>query len=325
MRTGFRALGWVVVVLAVGFVGMQFVRPEIGNPPVTAEIHAPAEVRQVLRKSCYNCHSNETKLAWFDQIVPAYWAVASDVKTARAHLNFSEIGRLPEAQQKAALFEAVNMIQMGAMPLPAYLKLHPDAKVSAEDLVVLRNYLTTPPSGASVADADAKAAADASAADAEYAGWVQAGGTKLAAQVQPEFNGVEFLPDYKNWKAISSTDRFDNHTMRVILGNDVAVKAIAEKKINPWPDGTAFAKVAWRQAAPDAQGVVRTGKFVQVELMIKDAAKYASTEGWGWGRWRGTDLKPYGKDADFQNECTTCHAPLRANDYVYTEPIGGQQ
>ena len=325
MRTGFRALGWVAVVLAVGFVGMQFVRPEIGNPPVTAEIHAPAEVRQVLRKSCYNCHSNETKLAWFDQIVPAYWAVASDVKTARAHLNFSEIGRLPEAQQKAALFEAVNMIQMGAMPLPAYLKLHPDAKVSAEDLVVLRNYLTTPPSGASVADADARAAADASAADAEYVGWVQVGGTELAAQVQPEFNGVEFLPDYKNWKAISSTDRFDNHTMRVILGNDVAVRAIAEKKINPWPDGTAFAKVAWRQAAPDAQGVVRTGKFVQVELMIKDAAKYASTEGWGWGRWRGTDLKPYGKDADFQNECTTCHAPVRKNDYVYTEPIGGQQ
>jgi hypothetical protein len=56
-------------------------------------------------------------LAWFDQIVPAYWAVASDVKTAREHLNFSEIGRLPEAQQKASLFEAVNMIQMGAMPL----------------------------------------------------------------------------------------------------------------------------------------------------------------------------------------------------------------
>ncbi len=113
--------------------------------------------------------------------------------------------------------------------------------------------------------------------------------------------------------------------MRVILGNDVAVKAIAEKRINPWPDGTAFAKVTWMQSAPDAQGVVKTGKFVQVELMIKDATKYAPTEGWGWGRWRGTEFKPYGKDAGFQNECTTCHAPVRKNDYVYTMPIGGQQ
>ncbi len=290
-RTGFRALGWVVVVLAVGFMGMQFVRPEIGNPPVTAEIHAPAEVRQVLRNSCYNCHSNETKLAWFDQIVPAYWAVASDVKTARAHLNFSEIGKLPEAQQKAFLFEAVNMIQLGAMPLPAYVKLHPDAKVSAEDLAVLRNYLTAPPSAANVADAAAKAAADASAADSEYASWVQAGGTKLAAQVQPEFNGVEFLPDYKNWKAISSTDRFDNHTMREILGNDVAVKAIAEKRINPWPDGTAFAKVTWQQAAPDAQGVVKTGKFVQVELMIKDANEVCGNRGVGLGSLAGNGFE----------------------------------
>ncbi len=39
----------------------------------------------------------------------------------------------------------------------------------------------------------------------------------------------------------------------------------------------------------------------------------------------GTDLKPYGKDAAFQNECTGCHAPMAKNDFVYTMPIGGQQ
>ena len=133
------------------------------------------------------------------------------------------------------------------------------------------------------------------------------------------------MPDYKNWRAISSTDRWDNHTMREILGNEIALKAIAENHINPWPDGTVFAKVAWQQSAPDAQGVVKTGAFVQVELMVKDAKRYASTEGWGFGRWRGTDLKPYGKDAGFQNECTGCHAPMAKNDFVYTMPIGGQQ
>lgn len=315
----FRVLLWVVAVLGLGFMAMQFVRPELVNPPVTAEIQAPAEVRQVLRKSCYNCHSNETKLPWFDRIVPAYWLVVSDVKTARQHMNFSEMGTLPAAQQRGFLFEGVNMIQMGAMPLPSYLKVHPDAKVSAEDLAVLRNYLAPP----TAATDPAKVAADASDADAEYDKWVHGGSPTPA--VQPEFNGVGFLPDYKNWRAISSTDRSDNHTMRVILGNDVAVKAIAEKNINPWPDGSAFAKVAWQQAGVDAQGVVKTGKFIQVELMIKDSAKYASSDGWGWGRWRGTELKPYGKDAGFQNECMSCHEPVRTNDFVYTMPIGGQQ
>jgi hypothetical protein len=55
--------------------------------------------------------------------------------------------------------------------------------------------------------------------------------------------------------------------------------------------------------------------------MLKDAELYKDTEGWDWGRWRGLDLKPYGKDARFVNECTGCHQPVRGNDYVYTLPI----
>ena len=83
--------------------------------------------------------------------------------------------------------------------------------------------------------------------------------------------------------------------------------------------------MSWAQVAPDGQGLVKTGKFVQTELMIKDSQKYASTDGWGWGRWRGTELKPYGKDAAFQNECTGCHEPVRKNDFVYTMPFRGQE
>ena len=137
-------------------------------------------------------------------------------------------------------------------------------------------------------------------------------------------DGFPFIPGYKNWRAISSTDRFDNRTMRVILGNDVTIKAIAEHHINPWPDGAAFAKVTWLQQ-PDDKGFVHTGAFAQVELMLKDSHKYAATAGWGWGRWRGDDLKPYGKDAAFSGECVSCHTPVRDNDFVYTMPLKGQQ
>ena len=68
---------------------------------------------------------------------------------------------------------------------------------------------------------------------------------------------------------------------------------------------------------------VKPGKFVQVELMLKDAQRYKETQGWGWGRWRGLDLKPYGSDSNFVNECTGCHEPLRGNDYVYPGGTGG--
>jgi cytochrome P460 len=55
--------------------------------------------------------------------------------------------------------------------------------------------------------------------------------------------------------------------------------------------------------------------------MLKDAQRYKNTDGWGWGRWRGEDLKPYGSDARFVNECTSCHMPVGSDDYVYTLPM----
>jgi Haem-binding domain/Cytochrome P460 len=296
--------------LALVFLMLQLVRPELASPPGSAELRTSPEVESILRTSCYACHSNETRLSWFDEIVPAYQLVVHDVKTARTHLNFSELGALPPARQRAILFEAVNQIQMGAMPLPRYTRLHPEAAITASQLTVLRNYLlpaksVIPP-------------ADTTAADAQYQLWI-ASAAKVVA-VAPSPNGIAFLPDYKNWKAISTTDRTDSNTLRVILGNDVAIQAIADNRINPWPDGTTFAKVAWRQQ-PDENGIQRSGVFLQVAFMIKDAAKYASTADWGWAEWVGTELKPYGESPKFASECVACHAPLRNNDYVFTMPI----
>ncbi|HEY0163078.1 MAG TPA: heme-binding domain-containing protein [Edaphobacter sp.] len=314
-RSSTRLLMFLVLAGFLGLVVMQCVRPPLENPPVTADLQAPPEVKRILRNSCYGCHSNETKLPWFDQVAPAYWLVTHDVKEARRHLNFSEIGKLPAAQQKAALYEAVNFVQLGEMPLHSYTLVHPDAKVSPEDLAVLKNYLH-PPAPAPAPDDAVK-----TAADTQYDKWIHA--SSAALTVQPALNGITYFPDSKNWKVIATTDRFDNNTLRVISGNDVAIRAIAEHHINPWPDGTVFAKIAWAKQV-EANGDVRSGAFIQVEFMIKDSQKYAATKGWGYARWRGMDLKPYGKDANFANECVSCHSPVRGNDYVYTFPLAGQ-
>jgi hypothetical protein len=309
---------WVTLLLCgmAALIAIQFIRPSISHPPVTADLEASAEVKQILRTACYDCHSNEIKLAWFDQIVPAYWLVASDVKDGRHHVNFSEIGKLPAAQQKAMLYEAVNQIQLGAMPLPPYKRLHPEAVLDAAQLDVLKKYLNP------THVVPAASATDLAADDAQYAAWVHGAGTTLT--VAPAPNGIEFLPDYKNWKPISTTDRLDNQSLRVILGNGTAIKAIGKKHINPWPDGTTFAKIAW-SARDDGHGNVRPGAFIQVEFMIRDGKKYAATKGWGWARWRGTSLTPYGKEAGFTEECIGCHTPVRASDYVYTAPLRGQE
>src|SRR5450432_1123746 len=312
----YRAAAWIAAIGALVFLAIQFIRPELTNPPATADFQAPPQVKQILKNSCYNCHSNETKLSWFDEPAPAYWIVARDVIAARKHINFSEIGKLPPAQQRAALYEGIFQASFGAMPLPPYRRLHPGSTLTPEQLTILKQYLQ------SVTPSDPATPAAISAADAQYDKWIQP--AAAPQPVAPSPNGIAFLPDYKNWKSISSTDRFDNGTIRAILGNDVAIRAIAENHINPWPDGTAFAKIAWLQQADD-KGFVRTGAFFQVEFMIRDSKRYANTLGWGWARWRGADLQPYGKDANFVNECVGCHKPLSATDYVFTEPIPAQQ
>jgi Haem-binding domain len=108
----------IIALLFVAFLTLQFIRPKLTNSPMGAELQAAPEVLQVLKTSCYNCHSNETQLSWFDKLVPAYWLVAHDVRKTRKHLNFSEIGQLSPAQQRATLFEALSHIELGAMALP---------------------------------------------------------------------------------------------------------------------------------------------------------------------------------------------------------------
>jgi hypothetical protein len=299
-----RTFGKLVVAGLLVFAILQLVRPSIPAKPATAELQVPPDIRQILDKSCYSCHSDQRRLSWFDQIVPGYWLVRHDILAAREHLNFSTIGSQPAAAQRATLFEGVSMIQLGVMPLPNFLKLHPDAKVTPEELATLKAYLapwTLAP------NLPASAASEVSA-------------SVSLATVQPEFDGFPFDPAFKTWKPISTTDRGDNNTLRFILGNEIAVKAAQSGDITPWPDGTRFAKIAWQQEL-GADGIVHPGKFIQVELMLKDARRYKNTEGWGWGRWRGLDLKPYGKDAHFVDECTGCHQPMRGDDYVFTLPM----
>jgi hypothetical protein len=314
MRKGStKALVWAGGVFCIAWISLQFVRPELTNPPVTSEIQVPPEVRQILRHSCYNCHSNETKLSWYDTVVPAYWLAVSDIYAARHHVNFSEVGKLPADQQKSILFEAVSNIQLGAMPLPSYLAMHPHSVVTAEQLALLRAYLMAPgPSSSTAMTIDQSSTAK---------GDNILSPRLRSSPVRPAPNGIEFIPGYKNWKTISSTDRFDNKTVRVVLGNDVAMRAIAENQINPWPDGTVMAKVVWSKEIDDA-GIARAGKFQHVSLMIRDSKKYAATKNWGFAWWNGEELQPNGRDASFSQQCVECHNPMRKNDYVFTTPIG---
>jgi hypothetical protein len=305
----------IIIPLAIVFVvvlALQFFRPDVKNPPVTGDVKVPHEIQTILRNSCYDCHSNETNLTWYDKVAPASWLVAQHIKDGRRGLNFSEWDKLSPADQKAKLWESVNQVSQGAMPLRSYTFAHPGAKLSKKDIKTLQNYIWSLKVSNVPQDTTQIKALERQTEIVKT--------SQKLAQIPKAPNGIAYIADYKNWAVISTTQRLDNGTMRIIFGNDIAVKAIREKKISPWPDGTIIAKAGYDEIE-DENGNISQGAFKQVEFMIKDQIKYKKTNGWGFSRFKTPQMVPYGKNADFVIECMNCHKPMEKNDYVFTLPI----
>lgn len=116
----------------------QLVPVDRSNPPVEAEVEAPPEVLAVLRRSCYDCHSHEVRWPWYSYLAPVSWLVASDVAEAREHLDFSTWNRYSAEEREDLREDTFDQVAEGEMPLPLYLRLHPEARVSGAELALLR-------------------------------------------------------------------------------------------------------------------------------------------------------------------------------------------
>ena len=127
-------------VLVVLFVAIQFMPVDRTNPPVESELFAPDEVKQVLRKACFDCHSHETEWPWYSRVAPVSWWVADHVKQGRGDLNFSRWPLFDLEAQKHLLGEIEEEISQDEMPLKSYRLGHPEARLSEEEKQILLNW-----------------------------------------------------------------------------------------------------------------------------------------------------------------------------------------
>jgi hypothetical protein len=133
----------VLAVLALAFVAIQFKRPdrtvlaENAADTIEARMNVPADVKAVLDRSCRDCHSHRTVWPFYSNIAPISWQVADHVHEGRRELNFSVWGTYDTRRQRRKLREICEEVESGAMPLPQYLYLHRDAKMSPQDTQTL--------------------------------------------------------------------------------------------------------------------------------------------------------------------------------------------
>jgi len=123
-------------------VGIQFVPFNVpAEVPTKAddELQAPPEVMAILKRSCFDCHSNHTTFPWYSSIAPVSWFTKSHVKKGREKMNFSTWSSYDD-EKKVKYLEKIPKAIKSKMPLESYLIMHKDAKLSDADKQAITNW-----------------------------------------------------------------------------------------------------------------------------------------------------------------------------------------
>jgi hypothetical protein len=139
-----RTVGKIVGGLAAAALLVQAVPVERKNGPIERDAGAPAPVAGILRRACYDGHSNETIWPGYSRVAPISWLVAHDVHEGRRELNFSTWGTDDAALRRRKLGPAVEEVTDGDMPPVSYVWMHPEARLSEADKAALKTRFARP-------------------------------------------------------------------------------------------------------------------------------------------------------------------------------------
>ncbi|WP_298900575.1 heme-binding domain-containing protein [uncultured Psychroserpens sp.] len=139
----------ILIILALGFIGIQLYRPHKNDQLAETlddfliKEKAPENVKKLIKNSCYNCHSNATNYFWYDHIAPISWIVDNHIKEGKEQLNFSTWATLDSRDKLGVISEIAVNITEDKMPLPSYIKIHSDAKLSENEKQQILEWLYT--------------------------------------------------------------------------------------------------------------------------------------------------------------------------------------
>jgi hypothetical protein len=130
-----------LLIFFIIFVVMQFIRPDKESSVVdeNLQIKAPLEVMNMLKTSCFDCHSNEVKYPWYSAIAPFSWVISTHINDGKKALNFSTWENY-SAEKKDEKMKAIYRTAYASMPLPSYIYTHEEANLTKEQRSMIRNW-----------------------------------------------------------------------------------------------------------------------------------------------------------------------------------------
>jgi len=142
-RTGCRALRAILWSASIGLLIAQFVRPKHSNPSVQGDLSAPLIVKNALERSCYDCHSNQTRWPWYSAVAPFSWWINREVDEGRRRLNFSSWTDYTSdpGTEDQKLDEGARLIAGRAMPPWYYLAMHPESRLTSGERIAITRWI----------------------------------------------------------------------------------------------------------------------------------------------------------------------------------------
>ncbi|MEO6584657.1 MAG: heme-binding domain-containing protein [Ferruginibacter sp.] len=137
----------ILLLLLFVFFVLQFIQPpknsgkEILSSDITRVFSVPQNVLDVLKTSCYDCHSNNTRYPWYSFIQPGAWWMAHHIEEGKQNLNFSDFGSYSLRRQQNKLRAVINSIKDSTMPLKPYAVMHADATLSNDKKIVVIRWM----------------------------------------------------------------------------------------------------------------------------------------------------------------------------------------
>lgn len=147
MNKSFFTIKNILTVLLLLFIGIQFIDVQKNISQVQSvnaignHYKVPAKVQEILKTSCYDCHSNNTSYPWYSKVQPVKWWLADHVNSGKRHLNFDEFSTYSREKKLEKLDEIVETVKMGEMPLTSYTVVHRNAKLSVSDRAEIEKWV----------------------------------------------------------------------------------------------------------------------------------------------------------------------------------------
>ena len=137
-----------LILLLAALIIIQFIRPPeniskgVAVNDISVKYNIPADVDHVLKVSCYDCHSNNTRYPWYWQIQPVTWFMNGHIEDAKKELNFSTFVSYNIRKQYKLFDNIKKEVKGGDMPLTSYTLVHRDAILKDTQRLLIANWTT---------------------------------------------------------------------------------------------------------------------------------------------------------------------------------------